>query len=129
MKNKTSSSVVKALNQIERKIGSNKFRKLFRTITVDNGCEFMDTEGIESSVLCKSKRTHLYYCHPYSSYERGSNENQNKLIRRHYPKGTSFDNLNQLDIDKLQDWINNYPRKIFNWHSSNDIFDACINSL
>ena len=89
----------------------------------------MDTEGIESSVLCKSKRTHLYYCHPYSSYERGSNENQNKLIRRHYPKGTSFDNLNQLDIDKLQDWINNYPRKIFNWHSSNDIFDACINSL
>lgn len=129
MKDKTANSVVKAIDRIERQLGSKRFRSIFKTITVDNGGEFMDTEGIESSVLCKSKRTHLYYCHPYSSCERGSNENQNKLIRRHYPKGTSFDNLNQLDIDKLQDWINNYPRKIFNWHSSNDIFDACINSL
>ena len=78
---------------------------MFRSITVDNGTEFSDFKGIERSVLTKSKRTQVYYCHPYSSYERGSNENQNKLIRRHYPKGTSFDGLKQSDIDKLQDWI------------------------
>lgn len=129
MKDKTANSVVKAVDRIERQLGSKRFRSIFKTITVDNGGEFMDFEGIESSVFCNSKRTHLYYCHPYSSYERGSNENQNKLIRRHYPKGTSFDDLKQSDFDKLQDWINDYPRKIFNWHSSNDIFDACINSF
>ena len=83
MKDKTANSVVKAIDRIERQLGSKRFRSIFKTITVDNGGEIMDTEGIESSVLCKSKRTHLYYCHPYSSYERGSNENQNKLIRRH----------------------------------------------
>ena len=129
MKDKTASSVIKAIDRIERQLGSRKFKSVFRSITVDNGTEFSDFKGIERSVLTKSKRTQLYYCHPYSSYERGSNENQNKLIRRHYPKGTSFDGLKQSDIDKLQDWINNYPRKMFGWCTSNDIFDACINSL
>lgn len=129
MKDKTTNSVVKAIDRIERQLGSRKFKKMFRSITVDNGCEFQDFKGLERSVLTKSKRTQVYYCHPYSSYERGSNENQNKLIRRHYPKGTSFDSLNQSDVDKLQDWINNYPRKIFGWNTSNDIFNAFFNSL
>lgn len=126
---KTSNSVVKAIDKIERQLGSKKFKSLFRSITVDNGCEFQDFKGIERSVFTKAKRTHVYFCHPYSSYERGSNENANKLIRRHYPKGTSFDSLKQSDVDKIQDWINNYPRKILSWSSSNDIFEACLNSL
>lgn len=98
------------------------FKNVFRSITVDNGCEFQDFNGIERSIYTKSKRTQVYYCHP-SSYERGSNENQNKLIRRHYPKGTSFDSLKQSDVDKLQGWINNYPRKIFDYHCSSDLFE------
>lgn len=129
MKDKTANSVVKAIDRIERQLGSKKFRSIFKTITVDNGCEFQDFKGMERSVLTKSKRTKVFYCHPYSSYERGSNENQNKLIRRHYSKGTSFDSLKQSDVDKLQDWINNYPRKIFNWCTSNDVFEACMNSI
>ena len=129
MKDKTANSVVKAIDRIERQLGSRKFKRLFRSITVDNGGEFQDFNGLERSVLTKSKRTHVYYCHPYSSYEQGTNENQNKLIRRHYPKGTSFDSLKQSDVNKIQDWINNYPRKIFNWSSSNDIFESCLNSI
>lgn len=129
IKDKTSNSVVKAIDRIERQIGSKRFRQIFKSITVDNGCEFQYYNDLERSAITKSKRTKLYYCHPYSSWERGTNENQNKLIRRHYPKGTSFDNLKQSDLDKLQDWINNYPRKIFDWCTSNDIFEACINSL
>lgn len=129
MKDKTANSVVKAIDKLECQLGSRKFKSLFKSITVDNGCEFQDFKGIERSVFTKAKRTQVYFCHPYSSYERGSNENANKLIRRHYPKGTSFDSLKQSDVDKLQDWVNNYPRKIFNWSSSNDIFEACLNSF
>ena len=52
--------------------------------------ENLDDEGIERSVLTKSKRTKVYYAHPYSAWERGTNENTNKLIRRFFPKGADI---------------------------------------
>lgn len=70
MKHKTAAEVVRCLNRLEHKYGS-RFKRVFRTITVDNGSEFMDTEGIEKSCRTKGKRTRIYYCHPYSSWERG----------------------------------------------------------
>ena len=76
MKDGTAASVVSALNRLERKMGTNTFRKVFKTITTDNGSEFADWKGIEKSCLRKGARTHVYKCHPYSAYERGSNENQ-----------------------------------------------------
>lgn len=57
--------------------------RLFKTITVDNGTEFADCEGIEKKNKKGKKRTEVYYCHPYCSAERGSNENQNRMIRSH----------------------------------------------
>lgn len=54
-----------------------------KTITVDNGTEFADCEGIEKKNKKGKKRTEVYYCHPYCSAERGSNENQNRMIRSH----------------------------------------------
>ena len=129
MPNKTAESVVKALDSLEREMGSIKFRKTFLSITVDNGAEFSDCLGIERSYRGKGKRTSVYYCHPYSSYERGSNENQNKLIRRHYPKGTSFENLTPSDVAQLEKWINNYPRKIFGYQASEDLYQDKIKSL
>lgn len=128
MKDQTAASVVKALNGIERAYGAN-FSKIFQTITMDNGSEFSDYEGIEKSCRRSGTRTKVYYCHPYSSYERGSNENQNKMIRRHYPKGVSFERVTSADMRKLEKWINNYPRKIFNYYSSAELYEACINSL
>ena len=89
LKDHTSAAVVKALDRLERKLGK-KFREIFKSITVDNGSEFADWEGMERSRRSKKKRTKIYYCHPYSSWERGSNENQNKLVRRHIPKGRKF---------------------------------------
>ncbi len=129
MKDKTADSVVKAMNSIEKEYGSALFRILFKTITVDNGSEFADVLGIETSKSGKRVRTKTYYCHPYSSWERGSNENQNKLVRRHYPKGCNFDKVTPADIRKLQNWINHYPRGIFDWYSSADLFEAHLNSL
>lgn len=129
MPDKTAASVVRALNKIERKIGAEKFSQVFKSITVDNGCEFSDWKGIESSAKRKKARTQLFYCHPYTSCERGSNENQNKLVRRFYPKGTDFTKVKKSDIKKLETWINNYPRRMFDYYSSNDLFTACLNSL
>ena len=130
MKDHTAESVVKALNDIEKEYGAKKFATIFQTITVDNGSEFQDCEGMEQSALRKKrKRTKLYFCHPYSSYERGSNENQNKMVRRHYPKGYDFTNVTPADIRKLEKWINNYPREIFDFYSSADLYEACVNSL
>lgn len=118
--NKKSISVIKALNKIEKEIGSKKFRETFKTITCDNGVEFLDFKGIEKSISTKIPRTKVYYCHPYSSWERGTNENINKMIRRFIPKGASINEYNTKDIAKIQEWINNYPRKILNGISTEE---------
>lgn len=102
MNDKTAASVIKALNALEKQLGSELFAQVFQTITVDNGSEFSDYEGIEKSLIHKGhKRTKVYFCHPYSAYERGSNENQNRMVRRHYPKGYDFTNTTPAEIRKL----------------------------
>ena len=64
-----------------------RFGQVFKTITVDNGSEFADWEGMQQSATDESeKRVTVFYCHPYCSFERGSNENQNRLVRRKIPK-------------------------------------------
>ena len=119
IKSKSQYCVVKELDKIERKLGSKKFRETFKTITCDNGCENLDFWGIERSVFTKVNRTKVYYAHPYSAWERGSNENANKLIRRFIPKGTNIDEFSQERIKMIEHWINNYPRRIFEGLSSN----------
>ena len=119
----TSASVVDILNDLEKRWGMN-FSKVFRTITVDNGSEFANCEGMEASVYGEGKkRTKIYYCHPYSSWERGSNENQNRLIRRHIPKGTNFDKMSDEEITYIEDWLNHYPRRIFKFRTAAELFE------
>lgn len=126
---KTSASVVKAMDRLERKYAG-LFPKIFKSITFDNGSEFSDCEGIERSAIKKGeKRTKVYYCHPYSAYERGSNENQNGIIRRPFPKGTSFDKVTLAQVAEAEDWLNNYPRPLFGYRSANDVFDECLCSI
>ena len=121
LKDHTSNEVVKALDKLERRVSEKNFREIFKTITVDNGTEFSDTEGIQKSRRNKRNRTKLYYCHAYRSCERGSNENQNKLVRRWHPKGTIFDTVTKSEIIMLQNWINEYPRKLFDGGSAKEI--------
>lgn len=118
--NKETSTVAKALDKLERKYGS-KFYKIFKSITFDNGVEFMGYKGLERSCLRKQKRTEIYYAHPYCSCERGSNENNNRMIRRWIPKGTDITNIKVSYIKGIEEWINNYPRAIFDYKSSNDV--------
>ena len=127
--NRKAESVVQALNWQEQKFGAENFRRIFKTITFDNGTEFADTAGIERSVLVPGPRTKAYYCHPYSSFERGSNENANKMIRRRYPKGTNFAKVGADEIEQLEEWMNRYPRKIHGYLSAEELFKECLAKL
>ena len=118
MTSKSQYCLVKELDKIERKMGSKKFRNTFKTITCDNGCENLDFEGIERSVFGKKERTKVYYAHPYSAWERGTNENANKLIRRFIPKGSDIGKFSHERIKAIEHWINNYPRRILGGLSS-----------
>ena len=130
LRDKTQKSIIAALDKLEKEY-RDKFSLIFKSITVDNGVEFLDMESLEKSVYDKlSKRTKIYYAHPYCSWERGSNENNNKLIRKFIKKKTDIKNFSVAYIKKIQDWINNYPRKLFNYKTAKDIFyenlDNCL---
>lgn len=124
----TAEAVVAAVDRLERKWGE-LFKQVFKSITVDNGSEFAYCEELERSVLGEGKRTKLYYCHPYSSWERGTNEVTNKMVRRKVPKGTNFDNKTDEEIAEIEDWINKYPRKIHGYHSAGELFEEEIKKL
>lgn len=124
----TAASTVAALDTLERGMGE-LFRLIFKTITIDNGSEFADCEGIEKSCIGEGRRTKAYYCHPYSSWERGSNEKQNSMIRRFVPKGQSFNDITQDEINEIAVWINNYPRGIFDYDTSERLFKAEMEAI
>ena len=121
LKDRTQKAVARAINGIERQMGAGAFRIVFKSITADNGSEFLDYEAIERSVS-GGTRTRIYYAHPYSSWERGSNENANRMIRRFIPKGCDISKLTRRQIQQVEDWINNYPRKILDFETAEQRF-------
>ena len=124
MNNRKAETVVKSLDKLERRYGR-RFKTIFKTITVDNGVEFSDFVGIERSTYSdKQKRTNVYYCHPYTSCERGSNERLNREIRRLLPKGSDFSLFSDVDVKAVEKWVNDYPREIFGYATSSEMFSA-----
>lgn len=121
---KEAKEVVAVLDKLEKE-WTEKFPKVFKTITVDNGTEFSRCEEMEKSIY-GGKRTCIYYCHAYCSWERGSNENQNKLVRRKIPKGSDFDDKTDEEIADIEKWINTYPRRMFGFHTSHELFEKEI---
>jgi len=77
------------------------------TITSDNGTEFTDHE-----IISEKLKIDYYFAHPYASYERGSIENLNGLVRQYIPKGTDFTDIQNIEIKEIQNKLNNRPRKI-----------------
>ena len=122
-------TTVRAINALERKLGAEKFGIIYKSITVDNGSEFALADQLEQSCITGDKRTKVYYCHPYSSWERGSNENVNGMIRRRHPKGTDFSKVTAEEIAATENWINSYPRKIFGYKSAGTMFRECLREL
>lgn len=123
---KTQKNVIAVLDRLEREY-ENRFGDYFKSITMDNGSEFLDMKGIERSCLnADGRRTTCYYAHPYSAWERGSNEVANKLIRRFVPKGTNIDKLTKADVKRIEQWMNNYPRRMFGYKSANQMIAAYV---
>ena len=109
----TAKSIVKAMKPLSNNI---------KSITYDNGKEFSKHEKINKILKTKS-----YFCKPYHSWEKGTVENINGLIRRFFPKGTNFDNISEEAIAYVEDWINNRPMKILNYMTPKQIFQ--LNSV
>lgn len=120
---KKSYRIVDVLDCLESRFGK-KFREVFKTLTFDNGSEFSSSEAMESS-----GRTKVYYAHPYSSYERGTNENWNGIVRRFIPKGRSLATLNAEDIVRIEHYINTLPRKRFNYKTPLELWEQEINAI
>ena len=115
--------IVNVLGYLEEKYGKH-FSEIFKTITFDNGSEFARSDEME-----KNGRTKIYYAHPYSSWERGTNENWNGIIRRFIPKGTSFENLTFEQLERINMWINTLPRKRFRYRTPLDLFNEEIDAI
>ena len=121
-------SVIDIFNYLQNILGIDKFKELFVLILTDNGSEFSNPIEIEFDLNTGEKRTQIFYCHPSSPNEKGSCEVNHELIRRILPKGTSFDNLNQDDINLIMSHINSYKRKKLNNVSPITLFNAIYGS-
>lgn len=116
-------SVIDIFNMIEVKLGTEIFKKLFPVILTDNGSEFSNPSEIEFNMNSGELRTKIFYCEPRRPDQKGSCEVNHEMIRRILPKGISFDNLTQDDINKIMSHINSYKRKKLNNCSPLQLFN------
>ena len=101
----------------------NKLNPIFKkTMTYDNGIEMARHQEITNKTGMK-----IYFAHPYSSWERGTNENTNGLIRRYLPKGTDFNLIDKKMIAEIQEKLNNRPRKIIGFKTPKEIMESELN--
>lgn len=109
---KCSQAVDNAIKELKVKFES-LFKRLFKSITADNGSEFsnLNSHGID-----------IYYAHPYSAWERGTNERHNGMIRRFIPKGKAIKDLTHSQIERVQNWCNNLPRRILGYQTPEEVF-------
>ncbi|HJB92913.1 MAG TPA: IS30 family transposase, partial [Candidatus Borkfalkia stercoripullorum] len=77
----------------------------------------------------KGNRTQFYYCHPYSAYERGTNERMNREIRRKFPKGTDFSKVSPKKVKEVETWLNNYPREVLGYDTPENLFNYYLSCL
>ena len=117
----TSKTVTDIFQMLWEVLGKKYFMELFPVILTDNGSEFTNPDAIEFDEE-NNRRTYLFYCHPSSPFEKGAIENNHEFIRRILPKGKSFDNLTQNDIQLMLNHINSYQRKKLNNKSPYETF-------
>lgn len=94
-------------------------KRHLHTITFDNGKEFAYHAQMKEALGADN-----YFAHPYHSWERGLNENHNGLIRQYLPKGMALDKVTAGDITFIQHRLNNRPRKLLNYKTPNEVYDA-----
>jgi len=111
MQGRTAKDTEAKLKKIKSKYGKN-FHRLFKSITADNGSEFSSSKNLETIL-----KIPIYHAHPYCSYERGTNENYNGIIRRFIPKGTPLESIPDSLIRRIEAFMNGLPRKRFGYQT------------
>lgn len=120
--NKTGQATVDTLDKLEEEIPD--LWKIIETLLLDNGVEFSKIEEMMRSVKNKEKkRFQVYFAHPYASYERGCNENKNRMIRRYLKKGKLVEDLSDEDILNIARKLNNMPRKALGYRTPLEVFE------
>jgi IS30 family transposase len=120
LKRKTAQNTADAMINIYKKIPE----KLRHSCTLDNGSEFCSHEEVTAATGVT-----IYFAHPYRSWERGTNENTNGLIRRFFPKGTDFDQISEKQIQAVEDWINDRPRKCLGFKTPREVYNQQLSLL
>ena len=113
LQDKIQECVLEVLHQLESSVGTDIFKRTFPVILTDNGSEFLNPITLEAS--CNTgKRSRVYYCDPYSAFQKAMLEKNHEYIRYILPKGTSFDSLVQKDVTLISNHINNTARNSMN---------------
>ena len=120
---KSAAAVMDGFEKV-RKYFDNKFSDVFKSITTDNGSEFAELSKLEEET-----KTLVYYAHPYSSWEKGSNERHNRLVRRFIAKGKRISDYGIDAIARIEDWCNNLPRKILGYKTPDELFEAKLDEI
>jgi len=112
LKNRRSATVTKGFAKELNKLD----HTFLKTMTYDNGLEMA-----QHKTLTKQTGMQVYFAHPYSSWERGTNENTNGLIRRYFPKGTNFNDISEVKLKTVQEKLNNRPRKVLKFKTPHEV--------
>lgn len=114
--NHTSDAIQNALQKVTDYFGS-KASKVFLSITGDNGSEFAELSKLQNGGI------KVYFTHPYSSWEKGTNECHNRMLRRFIPKGKSISNYRTTDTLFMADFINGLPRKLLQYRTPDELLE------
>lgn len=120
LKDRTSETMTKAI----AKTLNNLIPEARKTMTYDNGMEMANHKW-----LTEHTGMDIYFAHPYSPWERGTNENTNGLIRRYFPKKTDFNNITEQQLKQAQNRLNNRPRKVLNYKTPAYMLEMEINKI
>ena len=117
LENQTTNEVSKIFNILQELIPYEKYKQLFQVILTDNGHEFFDVNNIECIQSTGEYVTHLFFCDPHASRQKGSLEKNHEFIRYILPKGSSLKNINQKNCDLIMNNINSLCRDSLNGKS------------
>ena len=117
VKNRETETVINALTKNAKRLPS----ELYKSLTWDRGVEMTDHEKFTVATNIE-----VYFCDPKSPWQRGSNENTNRLLRQYFPKGTDFSKVMQSKLSKVARELNERPRKTLDYHTPADRLSACV---